>query len=264
MSVDPLVPICAAGAAAAAGAAWWTRRVVQPLRWAGIPVVRWQLVGPPIPGSPLNELRVPASQFEAQLRHLARRRYRPVGLAEALLCRSDPAFLETNPIVLTFDGPSATFAAAVETLARYQLFPVVLFFPAALIGKPELRFAKGRPEPLLGPPDLARLAARGVELGLLCSDLAQKGEGVAPRLESDRRRLQDATGLSIEHLALPLAEPDKGVARAARDAGFASASLAAGDGILSPRCSPWALPRWNARPGQHLINLSYALAARRR
>lgn len=264
MSVDPLLPICAGVALGGAGtAAWYARRLRRPLGWVGLPVLRWQLVGPPLPGSPLNDLRVPASQFEATLRHLARRRFRPVSLSEAVARRQEPGFLSQNPLVLTFDGPSASFLRALEALSRHRLLPVTLFFPVGLLGRAELVFSKGRPEPLMGAVDLAQVAARGVEVGLLCPELAQKGElALTQRLASDRRRLQETTGLPVEHVALPGEGRD--LQRAARAAGFSTAVRLAGDGILTRRGSPWAIPRWNAKPGQHLVQVSYALAARRR
>lgn len=262
--VDPLLGICAGVVAGSAAGALVARRLTRPLGWAGIPVLRWQLVGAPLPGSPLNELRVPTSQFEATLRHLSRRGFRPVRLQDALRRRHDPAFLATNPLVLTFDGPSATFANAAAALARHRLLPATLFFPAGLLGRPELAFPKGRPEPVLGVPDLVQLASTGVELGLLSSELAQKGEqALSQRLESDKRRLEEATGLPIELLALPLADAHQELGRAARAAGFQAAVLAGGDGVLRRRTWPWAIPRWNGKPGQHVVQLGYALAARR-
>lgn len=263
MSVDPLLPLCA-GAAALGGAtvAWSVQRLRRPLGWAGVPVLRWQLVGPPLPGSPLNDLRIPISQFEATLRHFVRRGYRPVTLGEAVARRADPAFLASNPLVLTFDGPSASFTRALDALGRQRLLPVTLFFPAGLLGRAELIFTKGRPEPLLVASDLIQAASRGVEIGLLCPELAQKGqEAVTQRLISDRRRLSEAVGIPVDHVALPSGERE--VVRAARGAGFVSAVLLSGDGILARRGSPWAIPRWSAKPGQHVVQVGYALAARR-
>src|SRR5687767_8778502 len=106
-----------AGAVGAAGLALAARRA---LAARGIPVLRYRLVGPILPGSVINDVRVPPSQFEAQARHLARRGFEAVTLSEALEQRGDAAFLRRRPVVFTFDGPWAAFGvSAWPVLQRY-------------------------------------------------------------------------------------------------------------------------------------------------
>ena len=81
----------------------WT--ALRPARVIGVPLLRYRIVGPPRPGSPLNEIRVPMSCFEGQLRHLARRGHRAVTLGEAAARRRDSAFLAQAPLVFVFEGP---------------------------------------------------------------------------------------------------------------------------------------------------------------
>ncbi|MEZ6189567.1 MAG: hypothetical protein R3F62_31775 [Planctomycetota bacterium] len=266
MSLALLAGLGAVAGAGVAGAAGYTlRQLTRHPGYAGVPVFRYYLVGPPRPGSVLNEVRVPLSQFEAQIRHIARRGFRPVTVAEATAKRGDKAFLASKPVVITFDGPGEAFyLSAFPVLYRYDMLPVTLYFPAAILGQTELVLQDGRPEPILKTEQLIELCENGVQLGLLTGELpgASTSE-LADALKTLRAELDELGDAPVEHLALPLTEPDADAMKAARLAGFSTAAIVGGGGTYTAQSDPFAMPRFPVKSGMHLVQVAYCLARRR-
>lgn len=265
MDADGLWIAAGVIAAGAAGAVCLgARRLGCPLPRRGVPVLRYHLVGPPLPGSVLNDRRLPMSAFGSQLRHLARRGFRAVTLSEALERRADPAFLRAAPVVLTFDGPSASLAHAVwPALERHGLARATLFFPPGRLGARELRFPEGgRPEPLLTPAELRRLAGQGLEVGL--QGLAEPGHTRAEltaRLREGRERLGAALGAPVRLAAHALGHDDPLFRSAAARAGFVGVATHE-PAALGRRTSPFRIPRQPIGPGVDPVDFALALARR--
>ncbi|MCO5169616.1 MAG: polysaccharide deacetylase family protein [Planctomycetes bacterium] len=222
------------------------------------PVLRYHLVGPTLPGSAINDQRLPMSQLEAQLRHLVRRGYEAVTLTEAVAWRGRPG----RRVALTFDGPWAAFARAVwPALRRAGLARATLFFPPDRLGQDALDVGEGRPEPLLPAADLAHLAATGVEVGVQWTRRPVEGP-LVDALRGARLRLEAAIGQPVVLIALPSGAPAR-VVRAARRAGLRGAALHGGDGLLRRRTSPWAVPRLAVERDLPLLDLACALGGGR-
>lgn len=224
------------------------------------PVLRYRLVGSALAGSPINDQRLPMSQLEPQLRHLARRGFAAVTLSEAIARRGQPG----RRVALTFDGPWASFAAAVwPALRRAGLARATLFFPPERLGQAALDLGGGRPEPLLPPHDLAHLAATGVEVGVLWGRRAPEGRAARlAALRDGRQRLEEAVRQPVTLLALPPGEPDAALLRAARRAGFRGAARVGGlepPALLGRRTSPWAVPRLAVERDLPLLDFAAAL-----
>lgn len=233
----------------------------RPLPVRGIPILRYRLVGRPLPGSPINDLRIPVSKFEAQMRHVSRRGFVPVTLAEALKRRGDRAFLNAKPIVITFDGPYAGFAnAAWPILSRYRLNRVTLFYPPGYLGEEQLTFPDGRPEPLLTPQALKRLSTEGVTLGVQAvvrEDDTQ--ESMVSEFQAARRVLGQFMQSDPDFVSYSV--PSTAAGEAARQAGYL-ASCVLGDGVLRKGGSPFGIPRFVVQTDTQLVQLAMVLARR--
>lgn len=253
MTPEVWIGVAAAGAlgAGALGAGALALRALRPGH--GTPVLRYHLVGPSLAGSPVNEQRLPMSQLEPQLRHLARRGFEAVTLSEAIARRGQPG----RRVALTFDGPWGSFASAVwPALRRAGLARATLFFPPERLGQESMDLGGGRPEPLLSVHDLAHLAGRGLEVGVL---LTRRAADERASLRERRERLEAAVKQPVVLVAPPPGSPDRGLVRAARRAGFRGAALLAGPALLDRRTSPWAVPRLPIEPGLPLLDLAAAI-----
>lgn len=232
-------------------------------RVVGTPVLRYRLVGPPRPGSPLNEVRVPMSCFEAQLRHLARRGHTAVTLSEAAARRKDKAFLAQAPIAFVFEGPYRSFVEFAWPALRDSGFgKATLLFPPKALGQSQLRFRRGRPEPVLRTETLARLTRAGVELGLHAAGLdPQSDEEIQSELTAGRMALSDVAGQEITTAAVPFSTPK--ASRALKRAGF-SVVAATGDGVLERSLSgtPLMVPCFPIQPDTSLLDLALVVSRR--
>lgn len=259
--IDPVsAGLAGLGVALGGGGALWAARALRPVVPFGIPVLRYRLVGPVVPGSSLNDLRLPLSEFEAQMRHLARRGFRAVTMSEAIARRGEREFIASSPIALTFDGLHACFSrAAWPILDRHGLRRVSLFIPPARLGEKELVLQEGRPEPLLSPDDLVALSSQGVELGLQLG-----GEG-RDDLSAGKQVLERVSSGPVTVAAYaPGKLPASGLVRAVRAAGFAGGVLTGTGVILGRRTSPYAVPRFPVAPGATLVQVALAVAMRAR
>jgi peptidoglycan/xylan/chitin deacetylase (PgdA/CDA1 family) len=257
-----LVAELAAGVGVALGGAYLgVRSLLRPLRALGVPVLRYRLIGPPIPGSMLNELRIPSSKFEAQIRHLSRRGFWAVSLEEALARRGEREFLDQNPIALTFDGPYATFALVVwPILQRHGMNRVTLFFPPQSVGKDMIRLPEGRPERILDLETLLRLCREGVSVGL---QAVPRGDADPYQLATDftagRRALSQLTRQPVDLLGLPFAHP--AAIAAAKRVGFKGAAVL-GDGVLTHRTPRFEIPRFSVQPDTELVQVALVVSRR--
>lgn len=251
----------AAGGTALGCTAWAVHRLTTPPKVQGVPVLRYRLVGSPRPGSPLNDLRVPISKFEAQIRHLRRRGFMAVPLEDALAKRHDPGFLRKNPIALTFDGPYASFATAVwPILRRFGLERVTLFYPPGRLGQTEMHFAEGRPEPTLDLETLAKLTRRGVSLGVQMGNFeTAKQEQLVSHLAAGRKALRAVSQQEVATMILPF--PTPAALAAVRDVGFAGAGLI-GDGVLTHRTHRFSIPRFPIQPNTSLLEVALVVSRR--
>jgi len=233
----------------------------RPLQVRGVPILRYRVVGPPLPGSPLNELRVPISKFEAQIRHLGRRGFRAVTLGEALSERGSSRFLARNPICLTFDGPYASLeTVALPILRSYGLNVATVFYPPECLGQSQLRFTEGRPEPVLDPDALRRLGHQGIQIGVQAIFRADgEAESIGSVLRAGRQAVADLTGEPANLVSLPFPAPL--AMEAARLAGFDGAATL-GDGVLFPRSSRFAIPRFAVTPKATLVEVALVVSRR--
>jgi peptidoglycan/xylan/chitin deacetylase (PgdA/CDA1 family) len=223
--------------------------------------LRYRLVGRPLPGSPINDLRLPVSKFEAQIRHIYRRGFVPVSISEALARRGERAFLEASPIVLTFDGPYASFAsAAFPILCRYRLNRATLFFPPSYLGETELSFPDGRAEPLLSPTTLRRLMNSGVTLAVQAPVRAEdEYDPLLAEFQAARRVLAQFCQQDPEFVSYSFSSA--AASEAAREAGY-KASFVLGDGIMKKRGDPFGIPRFGVQTDTELVQLAMVLARR--
>lgn len=244
--------------------AWAARRALRPLAPCAIPVLRYRLVGPPRPGSTLNDLRLPLSQFDAHMRHVARRGLRPVTLSEAIARRRDRAFVRSGPVALTFDGPYACFREVVwPVLERWGLTAVTLFVPPQRLGDTALALPEGRPEPLLSPDDLRAFADRGVEVGIQSGAATQaRAEALADELRALGARLAGATGKPPALAAFPGPAVEDRLARAARAAGLRGAVSTGGGALLGRATDPFAVRRFVVQPDMGPVQLAFVVASR--
>lgn len=239
---------------------WSTLRPAQVI---GIPVLRYRIVGPPRPGSPLNELRVPMSCFETQLRHLARRGHQAVTLAEAVARRRERGFLASAPLVLVFEGPYQSFVEfAWPALRQVGFGAATLLFPVKALGQTQVRFQRGRPEPVLDTETLARLAREGVEIGLQAAGLDPlSADEIQSELSASRLALRDVSGQEVVTAAVPFSTPK--ALRALGRAGF-SVVASTGEGVLerSEGGLPVSVPCFPVQPDTTLLDLALVVSRR--
>ncbi|MBL4846179.1 MAG: polysaccharide deacetylase family protein [Planctomycetes bacterium] len=236
---------------------------LRPATVTGIPVLRYRIVGPPRPGSPLNEVRVPMSVFEGQVRHLARRGHTAVTLSQAAARRKDEAFLASSPVAFVFDGPYRSFVEyAWPALREVGFGAATLLFPPKALGQAQLRFRRGRPEPVLLTETLARLAREGVEIGLHAAGLdPQSDEEIQSELVAGRAALAAIAAHEIKTAAVPFSTPK--ALRALKRAGF-TVIAAAGDGILERglKGTPLTVPCFPIQPDTSILDMVLVVSRR--
>lgn len=266
-----------AGGAAAAGtlglmaSGLFAKYTTRGLKHLGVPVLRYRLVGPPLPGSPLNPLRVGGNDFRQQLRYLARRKYTAVTLSEAIDRCGERAFLATNPIALCFDGGYRSLLQhVVPAMSDYELGKATLFLASRSLGQDndfEVS-GRGRSEPMLGVEEVGALARdRGFEIGsmgTLARDLSLLSErDLLADLKDSREELLAIDGVErVDILSYPRDVKITYAAEVIREAGYRAAAWVSLDGLLTPSYQTFSLPRFAMTRKTPLIELALVLSTR--
>jgi peptidoglycan/xylan/chitin deacetylase (PgdA/CDA1 family) len=253
--------LAGSGAAAFGLGGFGAWSLLRPARMTGVPVLRYRVVGASLAGSPLNDVRVPLSRFEPQMRYLARRGFRAVTLSEAVAKVGDRDYRHTNPIALTFDGPYRSFLTdAWPVMRRYGLAAATLFYPPDRLGQAQLTFRQGRPEPIISLEELAGLARQGVELGVqagAADDLPR--EQMISQLSAGRRALASLAGQEVDCVTLSFTT--KRSVAAASAAGFRVIG-AIGDGAITRAEEAHGVPRFPIMPDSTLLDLALVVSRR--
>jgi peptidoglycan/xylan/chitin deacetylase (PgdA/CDA1 family) len=175
-----------------------------------------------------NALAVSPMQFERQVRSLLRRRYRPVGPAEAVDGRG-------RLLHVTFDDAYVSIAGALDTLERLGVTATVFAATAFAdegrpLDVPELAAdAEAHPDELrtMDWEQLRGLAQRGFTIGshtVTHPHLPRLADAELDReLRDSKSRCEDVLGGTCAFLAYPYGEHDERVKRAAQRAGYDAA-----------------------------------------
>lgn len=227
-----------------------------------VPVLMYHHVEPaPLtPPARHPESYVTPAELAAQLDLLARRRFVPLTLAEAVE-RTLSGTLPPRPLVLTFDDGCRCFLDhALPELARRGV-PATLFAVAGELGGSNRWDARGgeRLETLLDADGLRRVAEGGVEVGCHGArhadlSLPLSGDELSAETQGARSALEAAVGRPVETFCYPYGRLSPAARRAVREAGF-QAAVAIADHPGATAGDPWAVPRQPVRPGESAFEL---------
>jgi peptidoglycan/xylan/chitin deacetylase (PgdA/CDA1 family) len=93
--------------------------VLRPARTAAVPILMYHVIAPPIANAPYPGLYVPAPEFAAQMRALARAGYHAVTLDQVRRAWQGRGGLPSRPIVISFDnGYRTQYTHALPVLRR--------------------------------------------------------------------------------------------------------------------------------------------------
>jgi peptidoglycan/xylan/chitin deacetylase (PgdA/CDA1 family) len=250
-------------------AALLARHWLRPLQAAAIPVLRYRFVGPPLPGSPFNPLRLSLPGLSQHLNYLRRRRFRLVTLSEAWAKADSANFLASRPVVLTFDGGYKSFIQLVAPrIVECGIGPATVFVASDAVGKDNSYEigVQGRAEPMMDEQDLRSLAAAGFEVGSLgCRgrDLSQLShQDLVADLRDSRQRLSEITGREVRALAFARDANASHFATLIKQAGYSHASWISLDGLMNRGSEPYRLPRFPMTRKSQVIELALVLAQR--
>jgi peptidoglycan/xylan/chitin deacetylase (PgdA/CDA1 family) len=218
----------------------------------------------PLPG--FEKYSVTPKAFAAQMRWLALRGYRTIGLDE-LLAGAVPD-RPARPILITFDDGFRGAAEHAAPVLRRQGFTAVFFLVAGLVGGTSrwLRDELGQELPLLDWGVARQLEREGFRCGSHAwshTRLTELSPGdCREELERSRSVLQDELGHPVQDLAYPHGAYDQRVRELAGRSGYRSACSVriglsgADDDRLAlarvPICGRDSLPDfvWRLRTGQ--------------
>lgn len=176
-------------------------------------------------GPPYDSWAVSPARFAAQMEWLARRGWRGISVGESLQKR------RRRSIALSFDDGYADFLEEAWPVLRRHGFGATLFVLAGCLGG-TADWSPVWGAPLLGAPQLRRLAAAGVEIaahGLRHRPLDGLSRQAARReLALARRGLEQAVGCQVSGLAYPYGRTSPSLRKAAAGAGFRWAATARG------------------------------------
>lgn len=168
---------------------------------------------------------VSSQAFCAQLDFLAGEGYATPTLAE--LVATPALHFRSRVAVVTFDDGYTDNLAAADELARRGMRASWFVVTGAIGKRPNWPLTGGPATRLLNADELRALDAMGMEIGSHTVHHARLPEldnaALADELRDSRSGLEDALGHSVSGLAYPYGAWDARCAKAAADAGYASA-----------------------------------------
>jgi peptidoglycan/xylan/chitin deacetylase (PgdA/CDA1 family) len=206
-------------------------------RTATVPILMYHVIAPPPAAAPFPGLYVPAPEFAAQMRALARAGYHAVTLDEVRRAWLGLDGLPRRPIVISFDnGYRTQFTAALPVLRRLHW-----------VGDENLQLA-GLPPSQGGLSDrqVKALVAAGWELdtqGYSHADLpALDASGLARQVDLGATLIERRFGVRPHWFCYPSGRYDAAVIAAVRAAGFVGATTVV-PGWADRTDDPYTLPR---------------------
>ncbi|HZP19663.1 MAG TPA: polysaccharide deacetylase family protein [Bauldia sp.] len=186
----------------------------------------------------LARWRVTPGAFAEQMAHLARQKYRTIGLMEWLeRARSDdPAALDRR-VVLTFDDAYLDFVTAALPVLRKYGFGSTLYVPTGHVGgAADWDRAFGTPAPLMSWEQVAAAADEGVEIGahtVTHPFLTELGlDQVREEVTQSRKVLEAKLGRVVPTFAYPYGKHSPEIDAIVAEAGFALAVTTDPESVL--------------------------------
>jgi peptidoglycan/xylan/chitin deacetylase (PgdA/CDA1 family) len=253
----------------ALGAGLSARNFFRPLRAYAVPILRYRMIGPPLAGSPFNSLRVTAPAFQQHLDYIARRGFHLVTLSEALSNLGSREFLESKPVVLTFDGGYKTLDRYVRpAMEDYGFKKFTMFVATEGIGQDNSyeTGGRGRPEPMLDKTSLREFANMGVEIGSLgrkALDLSRLShQTLLDELKESRQKLSEISGQDVSIVAYPRDAQVSHAELILKKAGYQYAAWISLQGLLEADSLAFRLPRYPLSRKSKLIEIALILSGR--
>ncbi len=136
--------------------------------------------------------------FAAQMQALVASGLPVVSLDVVVAARQGGPALPPRAVVLTFDDGFRDFAEAAWPLIRAQGWPVTVYLPTgALGGVEDWRGRATPPRPLMGWPEIVRLAAEGVDFG---GHTVRHPDLTALSPQERRTEIEDSSATIARHL----------------------------------------------------------------
>ncbi|HZU19736.1 MAG TPA: polysaccharide deacetylase family protein [Gaiellaceae bacterium] len=206
-------------------------------RTATVPILMYHVLAPPPPGAPFPGLYVPAPEFAAQMRALARAGFHAVTLDQVRRAWLGLAGLPPSPIVLSFDnGYRTQYTVARPVLRRLHW-----------VGDENLQLSGLPPsQGGLSAREVKALLAAGWELdtqGYSHADLpALDAASLAQQVDLGVRLIERRFGVRPHWFCYPSGRYDATVIAAVRAAGFVGATTVI-PGWADRTDDPYRLPR---------------------
>ena len=199
------------------------------------------------------------------LRHMG---FHVLDLDRALSCLRGEHPTPARALVLTFDDAYEGFIDYALPVLTAHGFPATVYAISGWLGRRAEWFSKdpGRAIPtLMSANQLRAIRAAGIRIGSHTANHLKLGEVPADvqaeEIKRSKASLEDLLGEEVRHLCYPFGSFDLGAIRAARDAGYASATTCL-RGAATADDHPLALPRKGISFGDNLIGYAWKLAAK--
>lgn len=234
------------------------RRVIDPpASFAAVPILMYHVIANPPAGAPFPLLYVPAAEFAAQMRSLARAGYHAVTLDRVWKAWRGEARLPSRPVVLSFDnGYRTQYTVARPVLRRL-----------GWVGDENLQLSGLPPsQGGLGRPEVRALVAAGWELdtqGYNHADLTQlDARQLQFQIAGARSRIRRIFHVDASWFCFPSGRYNPRVIAAVRAAGYIGSTTVI-PGWARPRDDPYRLPRLRVVGGTSPQALLALIAATR-
>lgn len=212
-----------------------------------LPVLMYHAVGTPMPGR-LADLSVPNGLLAEQLSALSEAGYALLGLSDALAAHA----AGRTAVALTFDDGYVDFAEQAIAVLAAARATATLYVPTRDLGGTASWLSDGASGlPLLGPDDLADVAAGGIEVGShgavhVPMDVLPPSDA-ADHLRESREVLEDVVQRRVDAFCYPHGYHARRLRRQVAAAGYAHA-CAIGHRLHAPDEDPYAVSRLHVRP----------------